>query len=261
MMICRDVVSEENNHNSRIGLIGSRWCFALAGMLMLFAPHAYAQTNSIQMLPPVSEATVDSAHPQPCVGGGGAEILTWDGQHPIACASGISAAGGTVSTTGNIVAGGTVTSGKATTGAACASEGATAYDVTRHAPIYCNQALQWTVLGAESPSGTWCGNISYTVNLDSSLYTHPFDLSPVIGQSTSISYLRDSLSNQVPCQGQLAPTRTVESGGVITVQISCPAGYALFAYVNGANFFVNQTNVATNKSGSYANYSVTCVKQ
>lgn len=136
-----------------------------------------------------------------------------------------------------------------------------AYDAESHTPIYCSQALVWTTLSGQSPSGTWCGNITYTVNTDSSLYTHPFDLSAIIGQSARISYVRDTVSSSVPCQGQLVPTQSVTSGGVSTDTISCPAGYVLFAYVNGENFLATQTNVKTSKSGSYTNFSVTCVKQ
>jgi hypothetical protein len=72
----------------------------LAGLVMLALPclsvgAAFAGSN-IQMLPPVTEGTKALPSPTPCPTGDGSTILTWDGQDALTCATGITAAGGSV---------------------------------------------------------------------------------------------------------------------------------------------------------------------
>lgn len=116
-------------------------------MFAFLSPPLYA-SDGIQMMPPTDFADP----PQPCKGATSG-LLQWDGTNPIKCVAGASG-----DSNGNIVANGTIKPGSngITTGASCLTEGALAYDLVLHQPVYCNSTLVWSAIGYEQP-GSWCG--------------------------------------------------------------------------------------------------------
>lgn len=112
--------------------------FSVAAVSCMLALPVYA--GGIQMLPPVSEVSKNSGAPLPCPSSAVSNLLTWDGQSPITCVTGVSAAGG------NVVATGSITPGPFAVGSACAPEGAMGYDPTAHAPVYCSKTSVWAQL-------------------------------------------------------------------------------------------------------------------
>jgi hypothetical protein len=123
---------------------------AAVAILNIFASVAHASGDSIQMLPPVTEATKSLTTPTPCPIGSASSVLTWDGQTAIACANGITASGG------NIAASGTIKPGSFTAGSSCPQEGTLGYDINNHTPVYCNGSV-WTPMGAPIPCTVGAG--------------------------------------------------------------------------------------------------------
>lgn len=122
---------------------------ALAFACLAVMPPAQAHAAQIQMLPPVTEATKDQATPTVCPSGTTSNLLTWDGQAPLSCASGVSAAGGNITASGSIMPGTSdpKTGTAFTAGTACAAEGAMGYDLSAHKPVFCGKNLVWTAIG------------------------------------------------------------------------------------------------------------------
>lgn len=131
--------------------------------LIVFLHLSDAQSSSTQMLPPVTEATKTSNTPTPCLTTDGVQVLTWDGQNIISCATGVTASGGNLSISGNITASGNIiVLATATVGTSCSVVGAIAQDGTGKI-LSCQHGTSgntWRqgTSTTTSPSGTVCGS-------------------------------------------------------------------------------------------------------
>jgi len=230
--------------NSRFDVMNLAAAALLVGMIFVGISRAEASSSTppVQLLPPTAPGHTDTSS---C---GQNQVLTYNASNgtgsaincvPITVNSGLTTVSGSVLSTQNITATGTINAGNATTGAACATKGAWAYDPTSDAPIYCNASLVWSELGGQAASGTWCGNVAYIVATDSG------QVAPLgwAGQSRSIP--NHEFNSSASCLGQ-----PIYNNGTAT----CPAGYNLFVYSN------NEDSIATSHGGVNATVSLTCMK-
>lgn len=131
---------------------------------------------------------------------------------------GINAVGiGTTNPTSKFEVNGSIKPGTATTGSACSTEGAFAYDESAHAPIYCNQSGGWVAIGGGTvPSGTHCG--LRIANCNGGGY---------------LSYDVDSFGRSAPglsCQGNVLSVATcgsINESFMPDLPSGCPSGYTV----------------------------------
>lgn len=112
-------------------------------LICCLSPMAFAQSGTIQMLPPQEAG-------QPCPPGT-ARVLTWDGQNAIGCASNV-----TIDSNGDLNTGGSVKIGNNTAACTPAMAGAIRYNPSDTAFEGCNGS-SWNNLAS---AGTSCPNSS-----------------------------------------------------------------------------------------------------
>ena len=219
----------------------------LAALLFLSAG-AYAQNSNLQLLPPTGQnsATVCSTTNQ---------LLSFNSA-PTA-GSAITCTKAQSDPKGNITTPGTVTPGNATTGGVCLSEGALAYDIVNHNPVFCNSSLIWSVMGSEAsswitaPTGVsenewfqsysstpdaWCSTAGYNRATGAciSIQANPGNQPNTVSQGVLVGYVGGINENgnptgnsQFTCLGEGQPTRGLGGQTFPPAQTFLPAARIL----------------------------------
>jgi len=192
------------------------------GAMFFFASSSYAQQSSVQLLPPTppnSNRTIDCTANQ---------VLSYNASSnkgsAINCSPVTITSGNLSVTGGNITAAGTLSTGAVLTGTACSPEGALAYDITNHNPVYCNQSNVWaTTLGGGITDGAWCGNLIGVVN-DATLGGQKSNIG--LGNFYSSATTSSMPEQTATCEGVTLYTELAQA----SYAVACPSGYLLYDY-------------------------------